>query len=236
MKNLLFTLVFPAIVLATGCDRNPPDPGSALRAAGTPTYSSFDPASPGEKSFPPHSIDFDQADLAQVLKLYAEISGRSVIRGEDLPDGKFTFSNQTPMRTVEALQALDTVLASHHIVAVAQGAQYVNVVSEGKAREEAGPVVQLPPDQLPDSSSYLVYLVKLRKVPGEKAARALAPFSRFQQSIIYIPAGSGPPPKSIFILPPQIVDKIGARDNVLILRDYSSNVKNMLKVLNALDE
>jgi len=44
--------------------------------------------------------------------LYAETAGRSIIRSGNLPDVKITFSNQTPMTTVEILQALDTVLAA----------------------------------------------------------------------------------------------------------------------------
>ena len=59
----------------------------------------------------PGRSGFEQVDLVQVLNLYADISGRSIVRGANLPDVKITFSNQTPMTRVEVLQALDTVFA-----------------------------------------------------------------------------------------------------------------------------
>src|SRR5438034_2253495 len=118
MKDLnRFYLALPllALCLAGACSKQRPDPKSALRTAGARTFSSFDLPTPEEKLLPAHAIKFEQADLVQVLNLYAEISGRSIIRAGNLPDLKITFSNQTPMTTVEALQALDTVIAAQGI-------------------------------------------------------------------------------------------------------------------------
>src|SRR2546430_10501005 len=56
---------------------------------------------------PPRSTLFPYTTLFR-----SDISGRSIIRAPNLPDVKVTFSNQTPMTSVEALQALDTVLAA----------------------------------------------------------------------------------------------------------------------------
>src|SRR4051794_40789802 len=112
MTKLLVRLCWVTLLVAVGCDKQRPDPKSALRSAGATTLSSFDPPTPGEKTMAARSIKFEQADLAQVLDLYADVSGRSIIRGGNLPDVKITFSNQTPMRAVEVLQALDTVLAA----------------------------------------------------------------------------------------------------------------------------
>src|SRR2546426_2070562 len=68
------------------------------------------------------------------------------------------------MTAVELLQALDTVLAAQGVAMVFLGTQYVKAVSAKQAHLESGPVVELQPEQLPDSSSFLIYIVRLR--PG----------------------------------------------------------------------
>jgi len=185
---------------------------------------------------PAQRIKFEQAELAQVLSLYAEVSGRSVIRGENLPDVKITFFNQTPMSAVEVLQALDTVLAAQGITTVFLGTQYVKVVPSKEAHLEPGPIVELHPDQLPDSSSFLIYIVKLRNVTSSQAAPALQPFARLPNSIIAIGSGSGSRPSAAAGLP-NLPAILGVKEHpILILRDYSSNVRRMLQVLEKLEQ
>src|SRR5512138_3766454 len=110
MKRMVFGSLVLALLVAAGCHAQRPDPKSALRVASVRRFSGFDPPTPGEELTPASAIKFEEAELAQVLNLYAETSGRSVIRGANVPEVKVTFSNQTPMSAVELLQALDTVL------------------------------------------------------------------------------------------------------------------------------
>ena len=225
-----------ALVLAAGCDQRRPDPQSALRAAGARTLSSFDPPTPGERSMPAGLIKFEQAELAQVLKVYAEISGRSVILGANVPEVKITFSNQTPMGAVEVLQALDTVLAAQGIAMVFLGTQYVKVVPAKEACSEPGPVVELRPDQLPESSSFLIYIVRVKHRPPSDVLAALQPFAKLPNSLVAIRSevASQPPSKPSPLKFPRLV---GAQDGgILILRDYSSNVRRMLQVLEKLEQ
>ena len=222
------------LLVTAGCNKQRAEPKSAVRTAGARTFSSFDPPAPGEKVLPAQTIKFEQADLAKVLNLYAEISGRSIILSGNLPNNiKVTFSNQTPMTAVEALQALDTVLAAQDIAMIFLGTQYVKAVPAGTACTEPAPVVDLRPDQLPDSSSFVIYIVKLKKVTASDAAPALQPFAKLPNSIIGIGGGSRPPPGSKL---PNLSTIIGKDHGVLILRDYSSNVRRMLQVLEKLEQ
>lgn len=236
MKRTVLGWSLLALLVAAGCDNQRPDPKSATRVAGARTFSSFDPPTPGEKLTPARSIKFEQAELAQVLNVYAEVSGRSIIRAANVPDIKVTFSNQTPMTSVELLQALDTVLAAQDITMVCLGTQYVKAVSAGQAHLEPGPVVELKPEQLPDSSSFLIYLVMLKNAKGSQALPALQPFAKLPNSIILIGSGSGSPPPSKSGLPNLPASLFGSKDDLLILRDYSSNVKRMLQVLEKMEE
>jgi type II secretory pathway component GspD/PulD (secretin) len=233
MKSMALSLPLLALVIAAGCDKQQPDPKSALRVTVARTFSSFDPPTPGEKVMAANLIKFEQAELAQVLKIYGEISGRSIIRAPNLPDIKVTFSNQTPMTAVEALQALDTVLAAQGVTMVFLGTHYVKAVSATEAHLEPGPIVELKPEQLPDSSSFLIYIVKLKDGKGSQAPHALQPFAKFPNSIIMI-GGSLPPSKSG--LPNLPASLFGSKDDLLVLRDYSSNVRRMLQVLEKMEE
>lgn len=224
------------LLVAAGCDNQGSNPGSGPRISGPRTFSSFDPPPPGDKSTPPKAIRFEQADVAQVLSLYAEISGRSIIRAGNLPDAKITFSNQTPMTPVEVLQALDTVLAANGIAMVFLGTQYAKAVPAKEAHLEPGPISELKPDQLPDSSSFVIYIVKLKNVTPSQAVAALQPFAKLPNSIVAIGSGKGSPAPSTSTLP-NLPAIFGATDHpILILRDYSSNVRRMLHVLETLEE
>jgi type II secretory pathway component GspD/PulD (secretin) len=225
-----------ALCVAAGCDRQRPDPHSARRVAGSRTLSSFDPPAPGEKSVPAGMLKFEQAELARVLRVYAEISGRSVILGANVPEVKVTFSNQTSMGAVEVLQALDTVLAAQGIAMVFLGTQYVKVVPAKEACSEPGPVVELRPDQLPESSSFLIYIVKVRKVTPSYALQALQPFAKLPNSLVAIrsEATSQPPSKPGPLKLPVLFGS--KEDGILILRDYSANVRRMLQVLEKLEQ
>lgn len=157
---------------------------------------------------------FVDADLVQLLALYQELSARSIIRSPMVPmSAKITFENATPMTRVEALQALDNVFAAQNITMVCLGTRYVKVVPSAQAPQEPGPVVELPWQELPDSSSYLTYIAKLKYIAPEQAVSALQPFAKMPNSIVAM-KGS----------------------DMIILRDYSSNVRRMMQVLETVDK
>lgn len=190
------------------------DDRATTRRADPPTYSSFDrPEAGGDKEFlPKGGLKLVDADLAAVLKLYQEISGRTVIRAGNLPAATINLQNETPLSRREVLQTLDTALAANQIAMVLRGTKFVKAVPVAQAHAEAGPVIDLPPDQLPDSDSYMVYVIKLKHLDPVEAMPAVQPFSKLPNSIVAI-RSSG----------------------VLIFRDYSANVQRLLRVLEKLD-
>ena len=207
MKIKSLTGLLLALALVTGCNRRSGTGSSSL--PGPRTFSSFDTSSKAEASIGARSILFQQADITNAFALYQELSGRSLILSPALPTAiKITFENTTPLSRVEALQALDNVFAANGIVMVYLGTKFVKVVPLAAAPLECPPIVELPWDQLPDSSSYLTYIVKLEKLRPEEATPFLQPFAKLPNSIIGV---RGSP--------------------VLFLRDYSSNVRRMLEVL-----
>jgi len=100
------------------------------------------------------------------------------------------------------LQALDTVLAQNNITMIPLGTKFVKAV----------PVVELPRDELPESGSYMLYIVPVKSIPPREAAPVLAPFSKMPNSVV-------------------AVDSSG----LLLLRDYSTNIRRMLQVLDRIE-
>jgi type II secretory pathway component GspD/PulD (secretin) len=232
MNKPLLVLALLGLLLAS-CGRQRQEANSIERKH---TYSSLDRPSPADKVFGARTISFQEADLAQVLDKYAEVSGRSLIRAGNLPAAKTTFCNQRPLSAVEVLRALDTVLAAQAITTVYLGTQFVKVVPDSKVAMEVGPVIDMPADQLPDSSSFITYVVKVKRFRASEFAPALMPFAKLPQNVMAVDPHSGPPSPSLGTLT-NLLSIFGSKDTgILIFRDYSSNVRRMVQVMQKLEK
>jgi type II secretory pathway component GspD/PulD (secretin) len=178
------------------------------------TFSSFDVASSGpvQREFLAGSLNFQNTDLAQVLAIYQEISQRTVVRPTTLPALTISLRNQTPLGRVEALQLLDTVLAENGIAMVLAGDTAVKAVPVAQAAQESPPEISLPWRSLPDSGSFMMRTVQLKKLRPSEAVPVLMPFCKAPGAVLPI-------------------DSRGQ----LILRDYSSNIRKMLKLVEDLE-
>lgn len=211
MKMHRLLLVWSFLMLGAGLVAAAPTPAVPPGE----TCSSFDRPRAGEKEemIPPGGLLFDQASVEDVLQAYQRISRRAVIRASVPATGPITFRNEHPVARREALQALDTVLAEAGVVMIPLGSRYMKAVSPKQAVSEPAPVVELPADQLPESNSYLTYIVELRHRRPSSVLPVLQPFARMPNSIVS-----------------------SDENNLLILRDYSVNVRRMLQVLDRLEQ
>ncbi len=182
-------------------------------ATDTRTFGSFDRPDVGASAvmLDRGALRFEDADLSQVLDVYQKLSGRTVIRSP-LPNARITCLNETTLSRHESLQALDTILAQNGVTMILIGTKFVKAVSSNLAPTEPAPVIELPADQLPDSSSYMVYVVELTSRKPSDIVPALQPFSKMPNSIVAINDGG-----------------------LLILRDYSSNIRRMLQIIDRLE-
>jgi type II secretory pathway component GspD/PulD (secretin) len=178
------------------------------------TFSSFDiPASgAGKEVIAAGTINFQNAELEQVLAIYQELSRRSVIRST-LPHPTISVRNETPLTRVEALQLLDTVLAQNGIAMVLAGETAVKAVPQAMAIAEAPPEITLPLEELPDSGSFMSRTVQLKKVKAVEVMAVLQPLTKTPNALLPIQS-----------------------ENLLVIRDYSANVKRMLKMLQELEK
>lgn len=189
---------------------------SAVLALAEETFSSVDRPGGGGKAgetFPAGLIKFEEADLDQVLNTYRELSGRTIVRSTTLPHAKISIQSQTALTRIEALQALDSVLAQNGIVMIPQGTKFVKAVPKQSAPQESPPILNLPREQLPDCATYIMYVVDLKHRKPRDVAQALQPFSALPNSILGIDSAS-----------------------LIVLRDFSSNVRRMLEMVERIDK
>ncbi|MDB6032765.1 MAG: type and secretion system protein [Verrucomicrobiales bacterium] len=186
--------------------------GIRKRPAGAVFSSLDEPKSSEPKDVDANAILFNEADVEEVLDLYQDLSGRSILRSANLPQLKITFRNELPLSRREALQTLDTVLSGNGIAMIIFGKQNVKAVPAKEAAQEAGPIVDWLPERLPDSGTYIVYVVhtKADQFPREIAA-ALQPLAKMPNSILAIDQA-----------------------HMLVLRDYSCNIRQMLQIMDRL--
>ncbi len=215
MKTSLSLLLVALTLTAADPDsRRKPTPAGAPSAASEPeTFSSLDKPSPRHATIPAGMINFEEADVLQVLNLYQELSKRTVVRPANLPLTKITLRSARAATTITALQMLDTALAQNGIAMIPQGTDIVKAVPANGAGVEAVPICELAPHELPDSQSYICYVVQLKERLPRDLAQALQPFAKLPNSILGI-------------------DSAG----MLVLRDYSANVKRMLQMLEKIEQ
>jgi hypothetical protein len=206
-KNIALVFVASFLILA-GCCTTPAAKGFKK------TFSSFDlPSDHAPQTLPANGgINFQGVPVDDVLKIYQALSGRTVIRGS-LPDAKITFRSQTPLNRIQALQMLDTVLAQNGIVMVLSGDNAVKAVPTSMAISESPPNITLPWELLPESSSIMSRTVQVKNLQAIQVVPVLAPFTKLPNSIICI-----------------------QDHNLLILRDYSSNIRQELQMLERLEQ
>ena len=208
MKSpIALTIAASALVLA-GCCTTP------QAKTWKQTYSSFDLASehPAKDRARQFSYNTNGVPLDEVLRIYEELSGRAVIAGQ-LPDTKIDLRAGAPLSRIEALQMLDSVLAQNHIAMVLSGDKAVKAVPAEKASSESPPEITLPWRLLPESSSMMSRTVHLQHMKPSESVPILMIYANLPRSIVPIEGLQ-----------------------ILLLRDYSSNIRQQLKFLEEVEQ
>jgi type II secretory pathway component GspD/PulD (secretin) len=187
----------------------PAQPAPGAPGAAAPGVVGADPA---DEIIPPGQIKFADADIAQVLEIYQELTGRTVLKPSSLPAVKISIRTQTALTRAEAVLALDSILSMNGISMVLQGTKFVKAVAEAQAGNAGGTFNDLPGELLPDSGTYVTHVVQLTNSSPNDVLPILQPFAKAPQSILTIPS-----------------------TGMLVLRDYAENVKRMLEMIAKVD-
>ena len=167
---------------------------------------------PAEEIIPPGMIDFRQADLNQVLQLYAELVNRTVLRPAALPAPQIVLKTQTPLTKREAVQALDAVLGMNGIVMINIGDKFVKADQLASAPQAGQKIATNDPSFFPELGPYLTHVAQLKYAKPSEMVQVLQPFAKVPNSILAIDSSQ-----------------------ILVLRDFTENVKRMLEMIAKVD-
>ena len=185
-------------------------PAISTTTPGRATVSPDNTAAPGEEAAG-YKYDFPGVDVNQVLEIYADLVGRTLIRGP-VPQATITLKTQSPLTKTEAIEALQAVLGLNGITFVNIGEKFVKVLPPEQAAGAGGSLDSTDAAHLPEMGPYVTHIVQLKYVKPSVMAPLIQPFGRLANSITPI-------------------DDNG----ILVIRDYAENVKRMLEMIAKID-
>jgi general secretion pathway protein D len=198
----------------------PPAPGTPPAAAAVPDAPSTPSAAPAaapasskppEEMIPAGNINFQGVDVSQVLDVYAQLVGRTMLRA-GLPSAQIILRTETPLTKTEAIQALQAVLALNGIALVNVGDKFVKVLPIDQANSAGAKINHGDASQLPEMGSYVTHIVQLKYLKPSEMVPIIQPFAKLANSILAIDA-----------------------NGILVLRDNAENVKRMLEMIDQID-
>ncbi len=195
---------------------NPSGPAAAAPATAEPTVAITPPPNTVDTApdelIPPGTIEFRAADLNLVLQFYAELVNRTVLRSAGLAAPAIVLKTQTALTKREAVQALDAVLGMNGITMINVGDKFVKAVMNNVAPTAGQKFNRLREDQLPELGSYVTHVVQLKYAKPSELVQVLQPFAQLPNSILPIDSSQ-----------------------MLVLRDFTENVKRMLEMISEVD-
>jgi general secretion pathway protein D len=160
---------------------------------------------------PAGNTNFQGVDVSQVLDVYAQLVGRTMLRA-GLPPAQIILRTETPLTKTEAIQALQAVLALNGIALVNVGDKFVKVLPLDQANSAGAKIEHGDASQLPEMGSYVTHIVQLKYIKPTVMVPLITPFAKLANAIFPI-------------------DDNG----ILVLRDNAENVKRMLEMIDQID-
>jgi len=177
---------------------------------GAPAVSSASAAAPA-KEIPGYVYNWPGVDVNQVLEVYANLVGRTLLRA-NLPQSSITLKTQSPLTKTEAIEALQAVLALNGIVVVPIGEKFVKVLPPDQAGTAGAELNNVEASELPDLGTYVTHITQLKFIKPSAMIPLIQSFGKLQGNLFAI-------------------DDNG----ILVMRDYAENIKRMLEMIDKID-
>ncbi len=164
-----------------------------------------------QQLIPEGLINFQGVDVQQVLDIYAQLVGRTLLRGQ-LPSAQIILKTETPLTKAEAIEALQGVLALNGIAVINVGDKFCKVLPVDQAGTGAEPFNTNSVSSLSELGSYTTRIVQLHYVKPSAMVPIIQPFAKAPNAILPI-------------------DDNG----ILVLRDNVENIKRMMELIQKVD-
>lgn len=161
------------------------------------------------------TLQVQNMPLEQFFDLYALISGRTILRPNSLAVGQgsaITLKAQTSWTRREAVFAMDAALALNGVAMIPAGDKFVKAVPKQDAPAEGAALGKVAPGDYTEAENFVTQVIELKVIHPSDAAQLLASFSK-------VPNGITP----------------FDNNNTLVIRDYTSNIKRMLELIEKVD-
>ena len=158
-------------------------------------------------------LRFKNAPLEQIFDLYSQLTGRVVLYPTQLQTQAITVSSsEINLTALEAIHAIEGALSLNGVTLIPLGERFMKAVPAAQSIQEAPPTNPGSVKDLPEAEQFLTQVVSLKVVPPSEVASVFASFSKTPGGIIPIDASM-----------------------ILVLRDYSSNIKRMMELIEQID-
>ena len=159
------------------------------------------------------ALTFRDSPIDQVLDYYAELTGRTLLKGQNV-SGTINLKSQTRLTQEEALEAIESILAMNGFTLVPMGTKFLKVVQTGNARKEGMPVsIQMPEAALPETDKLISQVVPLKYIEVAEANTLLSNFKRDTGTILPM-----------------------ERTSSLLITDTAANLQRMMEILAYVDQ
>ncbi len=150
----------------------------------------------GSSMIPEKVINLQVAPIEQVLSVYAELTGRTVLRPTALPAASITLKNQQELSREEAIQALESVLALNGITMIDVGDKFVSAVPTQQALTEGAAFSKEETKDLAELSQFVTKVVQVTNALPSEVAQVIQTFGKIQGGVVPTPpappAGTAP--------------------------------------------
>ena len=165
-----------------------------------------------EEPLPQGMIDFRSADLNQVLDIYSMMVNRTILRPATLPAPTITLTTRGQLTVREGIQALEAVLGLNGITMVNMGDKFVKAMPEAQGNTAGARFDTNSAALLPELGQYITHVVQLKYAKPSELMAVLQPFIKIPNAVLPIDTSM-----------------------MLVLRDYTENVKRMLELIKEID-
>lgn len=193
-------------------------PGPTPNASGVPMAATITPTTTnvtglaGSASIPEKILNLQVTPIEQVLTVYAELTGRTVLRPTALPAASVTLKNQQELSRAEAIQALESVLALNGITMINVGDKFVSAVPTQQALTEGAAFSSVDAKNLGELGQFVTKIVQVTNALPSEVAAVIQTFGKVQGGIVPIDSTM-----------------------TLVLRDYPPNIKRMMEIVEKVD-
>ena len=158
-------------------------------------------------------LNFRDATLDQLLSMYGDLTGRTVIKGPQLA-AVITLRSQNPLTVPEAVQALESTLALNGIALVPMGPKFSKATKSDVGRQESLALQRGNTSKpIPETDQLVSFIINLKYMEIDEATPIL-------QNILHIYGKIQP------------LD----RANSLLITDTSANIQRIQEILEFMDQ